>query len=131
MGLDRSHYLAPRSMICDNCTFEFDAHAHRACPACGRDVIPEELEEAQRAMDKTYREQGLADSLTVIRPLMSAVVETVVTLAPMFPRSQLQAAMNEQAVFTLLCELEARGFRVIPIEPHGESLPRGSRGAAA
>ena len=104
-------------MICENCRHVFSAGEHRKCPQCGRDVIPPELEEAQQAMERSYRERGLDDSLAVIRPLMSAVVETVVTLAPMFPRSQLQAAMNEQSVFTLLCELEARGFRVVPIEP--------------
>lgn len=102
-------------MICENCKFAFDARTHAKCPQCGRDVIPPELEEAQKAMEQSYREKGLEGSIEVIRPLMNAVVETVVTLAPMFPRSQLQAAMNETAVFTLLCELEARGFRVVPV----------------
>jgi hypothetical protein len=125
------HQPKGQRLICANCDKIFDVRKHDRCPHCGRDVIPDELQEAQNLMEQTYRERGLQGSIDVIRPLMNAVVETVVTLAPMFPRSQLQAAMNETAVFTLLCELEARGFRVVPIERTIDSPAATERVAAS
>lgn len=107
--------LKPGEIMCDNCYSIIPANATR-CPKCTRDVIPDYMLKAQTDMEQSYKERGLQDSLAIVRPLIHAISAAIQERAPMMAPI-IQTQVTEANVFELLCELERRGFRLVPCEP--------------
>lgn len=111
-------------IVCDNCGEKFSkidptGKLRDKCPKCERAVIPADLIAAQADMEQSYEARGFNDSLAVVRPLITAVIETVLEAAPQFPRVMLTSNLKEDGVFRFLVELEKKGFRIIPVKPGG------------